>query len=238
VRNYIDWILALPWGDDRRQARHRDRRAILDEDHYGLKKIKERILEYLAVQASSRSCKGPILCLVGPPGVGKTSLARSIAAATGRKFVRLSSAACATRPRSAATAAPTSARCPARSSRASRRPARTTRSSCSTRSTRCRPTSAATPRRRCSRCSTRAEHDVQRPLPRPRLRPLDVMFITTANNSAPSRCRCKTAWRSSSSRATPSSRSSTSPSATSCRGSARSRASRRSSRPPRARSAR
>ena len=91
VRNYIDWILSLPWEEkteerfDLEEAEH-----ILEEDHYGLKKIKERILEYLAVQALTRKLKGPILCFVGPPGVGKTSLAKSIARATGRKYVRLS----------------------------------------------------------------------------------------------------------------------------------------------------
>jgi ATP-dependent Lon protease len=91
VRNYIDWIISLPWYDtteenfDLKQAED-----ILDEDHYGLKKIKERILEYLAVQALTKKLKGPVLCFVGPPGVGKTSLAKSIARATGRKFVRLS----------------------------------------------------------------------------------------------------------------------------------------------------
>ena len=91
VRDYIDWVLALPWGvrtEDRLDVTEAER--ILDEDHYGLKKVKERILEYLAVQALVKKLKGPILCLVGPPGVGKTSLARSIARATGRNFVRLS----------------------------------------------------------------------------------------------------------------------------------------------------
>ena len=90
VRNYIDWGLALPWED--KSEENYDLNAaekILDEDHYGLKKVKERILEYLAVQALVRKLKGPVLCLVGPPGVGKTSLAKSIARATGRKFVRL-----------------------------------------------------------------------------------------------------------------------------------------------------
>ncbi|HSN97396.1 MAG TPA: endopeptidase La, partial [Candidatus Nanopelagicales bacterium] len=91
VRNYIDWILELPWYD-KSEERHDlgEAEKILDEDHYGLKKIKERILEYLAVQALTRKLKGPVLCFVGPPGVGKTSLAKSIARATGRKFVRLS----------------------------------------------------------------------------------------------------------------------------------------------------
>ncbi len=91
VRNYIDWVLSLPWEDktqDKLDVKEAER--ILDEDHYGLQKIKERILEYLAVQALVRKLKGPILCLVGPPGVGKTSLAKSIARATGRRFVRLS----------------------------------------------------------------------------------------------------------------------------------------------------
>ncbi len=91
VRNYIDWILDLPWYE-KSEDRHDlvEAENILDEDHYGLKKIKERILEYLAVQALTKKLKGPVLCFVGPPGVGKTSLAKSIARATGRKFVRLS----------------------------------------------------------------------------------------------------------------------------------------------------
>ncbi len=91
VRNYIDWILALPWNeytDDRLDIG--DAEKVLEEDHYGLGKVKERILEYLAVQSLVGKIKGPILCLVGPPGVGKTSLGRSIARATGREFVRVS----------------------------------------------------------------------------------------------------------------------------------------------------
>ncbi len=91
VRNYIDWLLALPWYEetkDRLDIAEAER--VLDEDHYGLRKAKERILEYLAVQSLVPRMKGPILCFVGPPGVGKTSLARSIARATGRKFVRQS----------------------------------------------------------------------------------------------------------------------------------------------------
>jgi ATP-dependent Lon protease len=91
VRNYIDWILSLPWEnyvEEKKDIRVAER--ILEEDHYGLEKPKERILEYLAVQALVERMKGPILCLVGPPGVGKTSLGRSIARATGRDFVRMS----------------------------------------------------------------------------------------------------------------------------------------------------
>lgn len=91
VRNYLEWISALPWGDtgeERYDLEEAER--ILDEDHYGLKKIKERIIEYLAVQALVKKIKGPILCFVGPPGTGKTSLGRSVARATGRKFIRLS----------------------------------------------------------------------------------------------------------------------------------------------------
>ena len=90
VRNYIDWILELPWFDKSEERYDLEEASkILDEDHYGLRKIKERILEHLAVQALTKQLRGPVLCFVGPPGVGKTSLAKSIARATGRKFVRL-----------------------------------------------------------------------------------------------------------------------------------------------------
>jgi ATP-dependent Lon protease len=91
VRNYLDWLLSIPWGKVKaKKIDVVEAERILNEDHYGLEKVKERILEYLAVQARTNSLKGPILCLVGPPGVGKTSLGRSIAKATGREFVRLS----------------------------------------------------------------------------------------------------------------------------------------------------
>ena len=91
VRNYLDWLVKVPW-KERTRVRKDLARAdeVLDEDHFGLEKVKERIVEYLAVQQRVRSLKGPILCLVGPPGVGKTSIARSIARATNRKFVRMS----------------------------------------------------------------------------------------------------------------------------------------------------
>jgi len=91
VRNYLDWLLGIPWGKKSRTKKDlKEAAKILDADHYGLEKVKERILEYLAVQARAKKLKGPILCLVGPPGVGKTSLGRSIAEATGREFVRMS----------------------------------------------------------------------------------------------------------------------------------------------------
>jgi ATP-dependent Lon protease len=91
VRNYVDWALALPWDEVKDENRDLDKaKQVLDEDHYGLKKVKNRILEYLAVRMLVERPKGPILCLVGPPGVGKTSLARSIARSTGRDFVRVS----------------------------------------------------------------------------------------------------------------------------------------------------
>jgi ATP-dependent Lon protease len=91
VRNYIDWILDLPWFEKTENKNTlKESETILDEDHYGLKKVKERILEYLAVQSLVKKNKASILCLVGPPGVGKTSIAKSIARATNRKFVRLS----------------------------------------------------------------------------------------------------------------------------------------------------
>ena len=90
VRNYLDWILAVPWQKSSRLKKDIIKaRKILDADHYGLEKVKDRIIEFLAVQQRTKSVKGPILCLVGPPGVGKTSLGKSIARATGRKYVRM-----------------------------------------------------------------------------------------------------------------------------------------------------
>ena len=91
VRNYLDWLLSIPWGKAKSKPIDLIKaEETLERDHYGLEKVKERILEYLAVQARTGSLKGPILCLVGPPGVGKTSLGKSIAEATGREFVRVS----------------------------------------------------------------------------------------------------------------------------------------------------
>jgi ATP-dependent Lon protease len=91
VRNYLDWLLSIPWGIKGKVKKDlAEAQEILDKEHYGLEKVKERILEYLAVQSRTNKLKGPILCLVGPPGVGKTSLGMSIANATGREFVRMS----------------------------------------------------------------------------------------------------------------------------------------------------
>ena len=91
VRNYLDWLLSLPWGKKSKIKRDLNyAQEVLDADHYGLEKVKERIVEYLAVQSRTGKLKGPILCLVGPPGVGKTSLGKSIAKATGREFIRMS----------------------------------------------------------------------------------------------------------------------------------------------------
>ncbi len=91
VRNYLDWMLSIPW-KKRSKVRNDvvEAETVLDGDHYGLEKVKERIIEYLAVQSRSPKIRGPILCLVGPPGVGKTSLGKSVAKATGRNFVRMS----------------------------------------------------------------------------------------------------------------------------------------------------
>lgn len=90
-RNYIDWLVGIPWNEQTADVEDiNEASRVLEEDHYGLKKVKERILEYLAVRMLSGELKGPILCFVGPPGVGKTSIASSIARATGRKFVRMS----------------------------------------------------------------------------------------------------------------------------------------------------
>jgi len=91
VRNYLDWMLSIPWGTKSRTKKDLSKaQAVLDADHYALDKVKERIVEYLAVQQRSKKLKGPIMCLVGPPGVGKTSLGKSVARATGREFIRIS----------------------------------------------------------------------------------------------------------------------------------------------------
>ena len=91
VRNYLEWMVSLPWQKESKVSSDiTEAQKVLDQDHFGLEKVKDRILEFLAVQSRIKKIKGPILCLVGPPGVGKTSLGKSIAKATGREFVRMS----------------------------------------------------------------------------------------------------------------------------------------------------
>ena len=137
VRNYIDWVLSLPWFEKTSTKIDLDEaERILDEDHYGLKDPKERIVEYLAVQSLVEKIKGPILCFVGPPGVGKTSLARSIARATDRKFVRLSLGGVRDEAKFAATEEPISALCLEKSFSTSKKPVPIIRSSSLMRSTR------------------------------------------------------------------------------------------------------
>jgi ATP-dependent Lon protease len=122
IRTYLDWLLDLPWNvrtDENLDLANASR--VLDRDHYGLEKVKERMVEYLAVRRLRHGLHGPIICLAGPPGVGKTSIARSIAEALNRKYVRMSLAACVTRRKSAAIAEPMWAPCRAASSTPSSR---------------------------------------------------------------------------------------------------------------------
>ena len=117
VRNYLDWLLNIPWGTRGRVNKDLVKaQDILDADHFGLEKVKERIVEYLAVQQRTNKLKGPILCLVGPPGVGKTSLGRRSPGPRDANSSACRWAACVTRPRSGVTGGPISGRCRARSS--------------------------------------------------------------------------------------------------------------------------
>ena len=194
---YLQLLLELPWNDctkdnlDLKQAREQ-----LDHDHFGLEEVKERLLEHLAVIKLKGDLKSPILCLYGPPGVGKTSLGKSVAAALGRKFGRIALAACTTKRRFAATAAPTSGRCRAGSYRRSSGAARRTRSSSSTRWTRSACRTTAIRRAHCSKYSI--------PNRTPRSTTTTSIRSTTSRRcsssprpttSAISIRRCATAWR-------------------------------------------
>ena len=185
VRNYLDWLLSLPWGNKKKVKKDIDAaQAVLDEDHYGLDKVKDRILEYLAVQARTNKLRGPILCLVGPPGVGKTSLGKSIAQGDGPRL-----RAHVARRRARRSGNPRSPPHLHRLDAGPRDPVdeegeeRATRSSCWTKSTSSAPIIAAIRRRRCSKCWTRSKTPrstttISKWITISR----DVLFITTANS--------------------------------------------------------
>ena len=209
VRNYIDWVLSLPWEDKTQDKLDiNEAEKILDDEHYGLKKVKERILEYLAVQALVHKLKGPILCLVGPPGVGKTSLAKSIAHATGRQLRAPVARRRARRGRDPRPP-PHVHRRAARQDHPVAEEGRLEQPGVPAR--RDRQDVDRLPRRPVGGAArgarSRAEHDVQRSLPRSRLRPVATSCSSRRRTRCTrSRCRCRIAWRSSSSPATPSGR--------------------------------
>jgi hypothetical protein len=221
ARNYLDWILNLPWEkstDDKIDSRRGEK--ILNQQHFGLVKVKDRLLEFLAVMKRKRVIKGPILCLVGPPGVGKTSLGKSVADAWAANLPALPSAACVMKRKFAVIAALMWARCrggfckPCAASKA------TIPSSCSTSWTRSAQIFAAIPRPLCSKCSTPR---------RITLSPITISIcrlICRACSSLPRRTgsnpftpRCATGSKSSNSRATPNRKNCKSRNAISCRAS-------------------
>jgi ATP-dependent Lon protease len=173
VRNYLDWMLGIPWG--KRSKIKKDLKAaqdVLDNDHYGSRRSRSGSSSTWPCSSGPTSSPGPILCLVGPPASARPRSASRSPRPRAASSCACRSAASVTRPRSAVTAGPISARCPARSSSRCARRRRPTRSSCSTRSTRWAWTSGATPRRPCWRFSTLSRTTLQRPLPGGRLRSL------------------------------------------------------------------
>jgi ATP-dependent Lon protease len=155
-RNYLDWLLAVPWKKKSKETRSIDHaEKVLNADHYGLEKIKERILEFLAVRQLVKNPKGSILCFVGPPGVGKTSLGMSIAKATGRKFVRMSLGGVRDEAEIRGHRRTYIGALPGQIIQSMKKAGPRTRSSCWTKWTRWRLTCVAIPHRHCSRCLTR-----------------------------------------------------------------------------------
>ena len=216
VRNYLDWLLSIPWGIKGKVKKDLDEaQTILDAEHYGLDKVKERIVEYLAVQARTNKLKGPILCLVGPPGVGKTSLGKSMANATGREFVRMclggvrDEAEIRGHRRTYIGSMPGKIIQSMKQGQADQSavPAR-----------RDRQDGLRLPRRpgggAARGAGPRAELHVQRPLSGGRLRPLERDVRDHGEHAQHPAGRSWTAWRSSASPATPRTRRSRSPSAT------------------------
>ncbi len=152
VRGYIDWMVQVPWNARSKVKDLRQAQEILDTDHYGLERVKDRILEYLAVQSRVNKIKGPILCLVGPPGVGKTSLGQSIAKATGRKYVRMALGGVRDEAEIRGHRRTYIGSMPGKLIQKMAKVGSKTRCSCWTRSTKCLPTCAVTRLPRCLRC--------------------------------------------------------------------------------------